>query len=257
LKPAGKYTVAQMLERDDFEKRFKNDTPISIVEFLYPLLQGYDSFAVRSDVEIGGNDQKFNLLVGREIQRDFCQPPQVVITMPLLEGTDGVRKMSKSYGNFIALNDTPTDMFGKVMSISDELMYKYYELLTDHDVPAIKAEHPRKAKAALAEELTARYHGAEAARNASCEFDKVFCNKDVPENIENYICGSNSIKLADLLVSSGLVTSKNEARRLIEQGGVKIDGQKVAPQPDQCITIEKEMILQAGKRKFKKITTQK
>jgi tyrosyl-tRNA synthetase len=254
LKLAGKYTVAQMLIRDDFEKRFKSNTPISIVEFLYPLLQGYDSVAVKADVELGGNDQKFNLLVGRDLQRDFGQSPQVVITMPLLEGTDGVRKMSKSYGNYIALNDTPADMFGKIMSISDELMYKYYELLTSRDLAKVKAEHPRKAKAALAEELTARYHGTEAAANASCEFDKVFCNKDIPENIEQYACGAGSVKLIELLVSSGLATSKNEARRLIEQGGVKIDGQKVAPQPDLCIVVDKEIVLQAGKRKFKKIT---
>jgi tyrosyl-tRNA synthetase len=256
LQLAGKYTVARMLERDDFEKRYEADSPISIVEFLYPLLQAYDSVAVRSDVELGGSDQKFNLLAGREIQRDFGQEPQVVITMPLLEGTDGVRKMSKSYGNYIALNDTPQDMFGKIMSISDELMYRYYELLTRQNLADIKVRHPREAKAALAEEITATYHGAAAAREASCAFDRLFCNKDIPEHIEEYACCGPQVKLVDLLVSCGLVASKNEARRLLEQGGVKIDGQKAAAQPDQCIAVEKSIVLQAGKRKFKKIVPQ-
>lgn len=251
LKLASKYTVSQMLERDDFHKRYEAETPISIVEFLYPLLQGYDSVAVKADVELGGNDQKFNLLVGRELQRDFGQEPQVVLTMPLLEGTDGVRKMSKSYGNYIALNDTPQDMFGKIMSISDELMYKYFELLTSHDLAKVKAMHPRQAKAMLAQEITCKYHDADAAGKASCEFDKVFCNKDVPETIEEYVCSSKNIKIVELLVSSGLAPSKNEARRLLEQGGVKIGGKKVSADTDICV--ENELVVQAGKRKFRKI----
>jgi tyrosyl-tRNA synthetase len=251
LKLAGRYTVAQMLERDDFDKRYEADVPISIVEFLYPLLQAYDSVAVRSDVELGGSDQKFNLLAGREIQRDFGQEPQVVITMPLLEGTDGVRKMSKSYGNYIALNDTPADMFGKIMSVSDDLMFRYYELLTQHDLKEVKARHPREAKAMLAEEITATYHSADAAKKARAEFDAVFARKDLPENLEEYVCERREMKLADLLVASGMVPSKNEARRLIEQGGVKINGEKAAA--DTALSLPPECVLQAGKRKFKKI----
>ncbi|MCX5781545.1 MAG: tyrosine--tRNA ligase [Elusimicrobia bacterium] len=248
---AGKYTVARMLERDDFEKRYKNDSPISVVEFLYPLLQAYDSVAVKADVELGGNDQKFNLLLGREIQRDFGQDPQVVLTMPLLEGTDGVRKMSKSYGNYIALNDTPKDMFGKIMSVSDELMYKYFELLTDRDLKEVKAMHPREAKVSLAEEITAKYHGKDAANNAKCEFDNVFCKKQNPEDMEECVVEAKEIKLADLLVNSSLAPSKKEARRLIEQGGIKIDGEKILE--DKIIVLKKECVIQAGKRKFKKI----
>ncbi len=218
---------------------------------MYPLLQGYDSVAVKADVELGGNDQKFNLLVGRELQRDFGLEPQVVLTMPLLEGTDGVRKMSKSYGNYIALNDTPQDMFGKIMSIPDELMYKYYELLTERDLAQVKALHPRKAKAELAEEITARYHGAAAAKEACEGFDRLFCKKDVPEVIEEYVCQLKEITIVDLLVTSGLVAGKNEARRLVEQGGVKIDGGKVAP--NTTITLSCDIVVQAGKRKFKRI----
>jgi tyrosyl-tRNA synthetase len=255
LKLAGKYTVSQMLERDDFNKRFEAETPISIVEFLYPLLQGYDSVAVRADVELGGNDQKFNLLVGRELQRDFGQEPQVVITMPLLEGTDGVKKMSKSYGNYIALNDAPKDMFGKIMSISDELMIKYFELLTQRDLKEIKTMHPREAKASLAEELTARYHGAEAGKAARENFDKVHGNKELPEDMETYACPSKEVKLAELLFGAGMVESKKEARRLIEQGGIKLNGEKIME--DKIITVDKECVLQAGKRKFKKLTYSK
>jgi tyrosyl-tRNA synthetase len=251
LKLAGKYTVSQMLERDDFHKRYESESPISIVEFLYPLLQGYDSVAIKADVELGGNDQKFNLLVGRELQRDYGQEPQIVITMPLLEGTDGVKKMSKSYGNYIALNDTPKDMFGKIMSISDVLMYKYFELLTQRDRNEVKQMHPREAKASLAEELTACYHGAEAAKAARVEFDSLFCKKEMPEDMETYTCSLREIKLADLLVSSGLVAGKNEARRLIEQGGIKLDGEKLTQ--DKVLTVEKECVLQAGKRKFRKV----
>lgn len=251
LNLAGKYTVARMLERDDFEKRYKNDNPISIVEFLYPLLQAYDSVAVRADVEIGGSDQKFNLLVGREIQRDFGQVPQVLITMPLLEGTDGTRKMSKSYGNYIALNDSPSEMFGKIMSISDTLMYKYYELLTQKDLKQVKVMHPKQAKIGLAKEITALYHGTKEAQKAAEEFDSVFSNKNLPEKIEEFSANKKEIRLAELLAISGLAPSKNEARRLIEQGGIKIDGEKVSE--DINIILDKEIIIQAGKRKFKKI----
>ena len=255
LKLAGKSTVAQMLVRDDFEKRYKEDKPISIVEFLYPLLQAYDSVELKADVEFGGNDQKFNLLLGREIQRDYGQEPQVVITMPLLEGTDGVKKMSKSYNNYIALSDTPKDMFGKIMSISDEMMHKYYELLTGADLKAVKAMHPKEAKLALAQEITEKYHGKEEAQKAREEFDKVFAKKDMPDEIEEYLLDSSSVKLSDLLFKSGMVSSKNEARRLIEQGGVKIDSQKA--EGDFEIKSGEAFVIQAGKRKFKKVIPQK
>jgi tyrosyl-tRNA synthetase len=252
LNLAAKSTVAQMLVRDDFEKRYKEDKPISIVEFLYPLLQAYDSVALNADVELGGNDQKFNLLLGREIQRDYdIKDAQVVITMPLLEGTDGVKKMSKSYNNYIALNDLPKDMFGKIMSISDVLMYKYYELLTHADLNNIKTMHPKEAKLALAQEIVERYHSKEEAVKAKEEFDKVFAKKDMPDDIEYYVMENDEMKLSDILVKSAMVSSKNEARRLIEQGGVKLDLQKV--EGDFVIKSEKEFVLQAGKRKFKKI----
>lgn len=251
LKLASKHTVAQMLVRDDFEKRFKADIPISIVEFMYPLLQAYDSVALHADVELGGNDQKFNLLLGRDMQRDAGQEPQVVITMPLLVGTDGVKKMSKSYKNYIALNDKPQDMFGKLMSISDELMMFYYELLTQENLDEIKQMHPKEAKMKLGSIIVERYWGKEAAENAKAEFNKIFANKDLPTEIEEYKCDKDKIKLSELLFVSKMVASKNEARRLIEQGGAKVDNEKVTA--DTEIEIKDGMILQAGKRKFKKI----
>ncbi|MDR3256391.1 MAG: tyrosine--tRNA ligase [Endomicrobium sp.] len=252
LNLAAKSTVAQMLVRDDFEKRYKEDQPISIVEFLYPLLQAYDSVALNADVELGGNDQKFNLLLGREVQRDYgIKEAQVVITMPLLEGTDGVRKMSKSYNNYIALNDSSSDMFGKVMSISDELMYKYYELLTQADLNVVKNMHPKEAKSALAQEIVERYHGKEESLKAKEYFNRLFTKKDIPNDVEQYQIESGEMKLSDLLVKSGMLSSKSEARRLIEQGGVKIDSQKV--EGDFVIKSGESFILQAGKRKFKKI----
>lgn len=251
LKLASKHTVAQMLVRDDFEKRFKADIPISIVEFMYPLLQAYDSVALQADVELGGNDQKFNLLLGRDMQRDAGQEPQVVITMPLLVGTDGVKKMSKSYNNYIALNDKPQDMFGKLMSISDELMMFYYELLTQENLDEIKQMHPKEAKMKLGSIIVERYWGKEAAENAKAEFNKIFANKDLPTEIEEFKCDKDKIKLSELLFVSKMVASKNEARRLIEQGGAKVDNEKVTA--DTEIEVKNGMILQAGKRKFKKI----
>jgi tyrosyl-tRNA synthetase len=252
LKLASKHTVAQMLVRDDFEKRFKADIPISIVEFMYPLLQAYDSVALNADVELGGNDQKFNLLLGRDMQRDAGQEPQVVITMPLLAGTDGVKKMSKSYKNYIALNDAPQEMFGKLMSISDELMMVYYELLTQEDLVQIKQMHPKEAKMKLGEIIVERYHGKQAAQTAKEEFNKIFAHKDLPTEIEEYKCEKDKIKLSELLFVSKMVSSKNEARRLIEQGGAKVDSQKITS--DIELEIKPGMILQAGKRKFKKIS---
>ncbi|MDR1522432.1 MAG: tyrosine--tRNA ligase [Endomicrobium sp.] len=247
-----KSTVAQMLVRDDFKKRYTEDRPISIVEFMYPLLQAYDSVALNADIELGGSDQKFNLLLGRQIQRDYgIEDPQVVVTMPLLEGTEGIRKMSKSYNNYIALNDLPKDMFGKIMSISDELMYKYYELLTEKDLSEVKNMHPRDAKVDLACQIVERYYSKNEALDAKEEFNKVFTKKDIPDNIEEYILESNNLKLSNILVKSSVVSSKNEARRLIEQGAVKINSKKV--ENDFVINDNKGFILQAGKRKFKKI----
>ena len=251
LKLASKHTVAQMLVRDDFEKRFKADIPISIVEFMYPLLQAYDSVALQADVELGGNDQKFNLLLGRDMQRDAGQEPQVVITMPLLVGTDGVKKMSKSYKNYIALNDKPQDMFGKIMSISDDLMMVYYELLTQENLEEIKQMHPKEAKMKLGMIIVERYWGKEEAQTAKDEFNKIFANKDLPTEIEVYKCNKNKIRLSELLFVSKMVASKNEARRLIEQGGAKVNNEKVTT--DTEIEIKDGTILQVGKRKFKKI----
>lgn len=261
LKLASQYTVSRMLERDDFEKRYKGGQPISIVEFLYPLLQGYDSVAVKADIELGGNDQKFNLLVGRDFQRGNNQEPQVALTMPLLEGTDGVRKMSKSYGNYIALNDTPKDMFGKIMSISDELMLKYYELLTEEDITSVKALHPREAKANLGEIITARYHGAEAAKEAHEGFDNVFSQKNNPEEMEECRVVRSTHNLSDLIWlcvkdDPNNKLSKNEIRRLIDQGGVKVAGVKTDNKTP--VTIGPEGVsIQVGKRKFMKVVVDK
>ena len=260
---AAHYRVARMMERDDFQKRYYEQKPISVHEFLYPLVQGYDSVALKADVELGGTDQKFNLLVGRELQRDYGQEPQVVITMPLLEGTDGVKKMSKSVGNYIALEDKPGDMFGKVMSISDLLMYRYYELLTTEDLGGVKACHPMEAKQALAELLVGRYHGAEAGRQARAEFQQKFQKQEFPDQPDTHlvlgvddlqeksVSGENAIKLTKLIAQTGLVTSNAEARRLIIQGGVEVDGEKES-NPDKLIAFDHNQIrrLKVGKRKF-------
>ncbi|HEU4505399.1 MAG TPA: tyrosine--tRNA ligase, partial [Nitrospira sp.] len=235
---AAHYRVARMMERDDFHKRFQEQKPISIHELLYPLVQGYDSVALNSDVELGGTDQKFNLLVGRELQRDYGQEPQVVITMPLLEGTDGVKKMSKSIGNYVALEDVPGDMFGKIMSISDDLMLRYFELLTTEDLSRITAAHPMEAKQRLAGLLVERYHGAEAAKNALAEFQQKFQEREFPDvpdavvqlHATDLTAGDRheegEIKLPDLVMKTNLVASKSEARRLIIQGGIEVDGEK-------------------------------
>jgi tyrosyl-tRNA synthetase len=260
---AAHYRVARMMERDDFHKRYQEQKPISVHEFLYPLVQGYDSVALKADVELGGTDQKFNLLVGRELQRNYGQESQVVITMPLLEGTDGVKKMSKSVGNYIALEDKPGDMFGKVMSISDTLMYRYYELLTTEDLDRAKALHPMEAKQALAELIVARYHGAEAGRQARAEFQQKFQKQEFPEEPDKRIdlksedmseidvIQGSSIKLARLIAKTGLVSSSSEARRLIIQGGVEVDGAKESD-PDRLVGFERnqQRRLKIGKRKF-------
>jgi tyrosyl-tRNA synthetase len=230
---AAHYRVARMMERDDFQKRFQEQKPISIHEFLYPLVQGYDSVALKSDIELGGTDQKFNLLVGRELQRDYGLESQVVITMPLLEGTDGIKKMSKSVGNYIALEDHPGDMFGKIMSISDTLMVRYYELLTTEDLAKVKAAHPMEAKQQLARLLVARYHGEQAARQAQDAFQQKFQEREFPSEPDVRLRltkidlkGDGTISLADLVAKTGLVPSKSEARRLIIQGGLEVNGQK-------------------------------
>ncbi len=227
------YNVARMLERDDFHKRYHEQKPISIHEFMYPLVQGYDSVALKSDIELGGTDQKFNLLVGRDLQRNYGQEPQVVITMPLLEGTDGARKMSKSLGNYIALEDTPNDMFGKLMSISDVLMLRYYELLTTEDLAGVKTAHPMEAKQALAALIVARYHGAEAGRQARAAFQQKFQEREFPSEPDVRLTltqadlrEGQTISLVDLVAKTGLVPSKSEARRLIIQGGLEVDEQK-------------------------------
>ncbi len=260
---AAHYRVARMMERDDFHKRFQDQKPISIHEFLYPLVQGYDSVALKSDVELGGTDQKFNLLVGRELQRDYGQEPQVVITMPLLEGTDGVKKMSKSIGNYVALEDVPGDMFGKIMSISDDLMLRYYELLTTEDLARVNAAHPMEAKQQLAGLLVERYHGQEAARNALAGFQQKFQDRefpDVPDTVVQLQATDMSgldggeegdIKLPDLVMKTNLVASKSEARRLIIQGGIEIDGEK-EPDPNKLIRfrLNQQRRLKIGRKKF-------
>jgi len=238
IRLAGKYTVARMLERDDFKTRHKAEQPIYIHEFLYPLAQAYDSVALEADVELGGTDQLFNLLVGRDIQRDYGQESQVVLTMPLLEGTDGVEKMSKSLGNYIGIEENPRDIYGKVMSVSDDLMWRYYILATDRtpaDVGALKSRvasgelHPMKAKGDLARTLVAYYHGAGAARDAEEHFDTVFRKRENPEDMEEAGLARNPepLPLFKLIHDLGMAASGSEARRLIQQGAVSIDGEKV------------------------------
>ncbi|MFH0925061.1 MAG: tyrosine--tRNA ligase [bacterium] len=263
IKLSAHYTVARMLERDDFQKRYTQNLPISIHEFLYPLIQGYDSVMLKADVELGGTDQKFNLLVGRELQRDFGQEPQVIITMPILEGLDGVQKMSKSLGNYIGINEPPNDMYGKLMSISDDLMIKYYTLLTDKSVEEIENMkknlasgdlHPKEAKMKLAYTIAKQYHGEEEAKRAQEEFDQIFKMKQLPTDILVYKVDkeSGSIWIVKLLNDAGLVSSNGEARRLIQQGAISVDGTKISD-PNYELRLEKEVIIKAGKRKFVKI----
>lgn len=255
---AAHYRVARMMERDDFQKRYQEQKPISVHELLYPLVQGYDSVALQSDVELGGTDQKFNLLVGRDLQRDYGQEPQVVLTMPLLEGTDGVKKMSKSLGNSIALEDRPADMFGKMMSISDALMYRYYELLTTENLAGVRAAHPMEAKQRLAQLMVARYHGEEAARQAREVFQQKFQEREFPGEPDVRLVltkadlkEGGTIGLADLVAKTGLVPSKSEARRLIIQGGLEVDEQKQADANGVLTLITgRAYRLKVGRRKF-------
>jgi len=256
---ASRYTVARMLERDDFEKRFKGNLPISIHEFLYPLVQGYDSVALKADVELGGTDQKFNLLMGRHLQREHGQASQIVLTMPILEGLDGVQKMSKSLGNYIGIDEPPADMFGKVMSISDDLMWRYYELLSDisleqiarlrQDVEAGRV-HPKKAKEDLAEELTARYHDSAVAVAAREGFNAVFAKQGIPEDLEVFSAAVGT-SLVDVLSASGVCSSKGDARRMCKQNAVTVDGRK--EDDGAFVFAAGEYVLKVGKKRFLKV----
>ncbi|MFA6357047.1 MAG: tyrosine--tRNA ligase [Candidatus Omnitrophota bacterium] len=242
-------SVSQMLTRDDFKKRYTGGENISILEFVYPLMQGYDSVKLEADVEIGGTDQIFNLLVGRQFQKDYNQAQQVVLTMPLLEGTDGIQKMSKSYGNYIGISESAKEMFGKVMSISDELMLKYYELLTDEDLGKVKAMHPKEAKVNLAKIIITQYHSALDAQKEADEFTRVFTQKEVPQDMPKFKTdGKKNILL--ILTESKLVASGNEARRLIRQGAVSFNDRKI--EKDDFVPNEPG-ILKAGSRRFLKI----
>ncbi|MGB9912229.1 MAG: tyrosine--tRNA ligase [Candidatus Kapaibacteriota bacterium] len=260
IKLASKYTVAQILERDDFSIRFKNGVPISIHELLYPLAQAMDSVAIESDVELGGTDQKFNLIVGREIQKAYGQEPQCIVLMPILEGTDGKEKMSKSLGNYIAITDPPREMFGKVMSIPDELIVKYYKYATFPTAEELqKFEndfasgnlHPKDAKVEVAKRIVGFYYGKKDAEEAHQEFEKVFAKKEIPDEIETVVLNVDleEQSLVDVLVAVGLAPSKKEARRLIEQGGVYVDGVRVKDIYAQ-INISKKKLIKYGKRKF-------
>ena len=263
IKLCAKTTVRQILERDDFTKRMNDEKPISLHELLYPLVQGYDSVALEADVELGGTDQKFNLLMGRNLQREYAQEPQVIITTPLLEGLDGANKMSKSLGNYIGIDEAPNQMFGKVMSISDDLMWRYYELLTDATVDDLNAlkfkaeagdENPRDLKVNLAKQIIKDFHSWEAAENAEEEFERRFVKKEVPDEIEERPIASQTYRLADLIAMTGLAGSKGEARRLIEQGGVKINGEKATLAATELeIKPGETILLQVGKLKFLRV----
>jgi len=262
IKLASQLTVARMLEREDFKQRFESQRPISIHEFLYPLIQGYDSVAIEADVELGGTDQLFNLLMGRDLQRARGLEPQVVLTMPLLEGLDGVNKMSKSLGNYIGITEAPENIYGKVLSVSDTLMFRYYELLSDlsaQEIAGLKAGiengalHPKEVKKRLARELTARFHGQEAAQAAEVEFEKVFQKKELPDDIaEVSLPPSEAIWLPQLLLDAGLVASTSEGRRMIQQGAVTVAGDK-ADDVNGKIAAEGEVIIKVGKRRFARV----
>ena len=256
---ASRYTVARMMERDDFSKRFKAGTPISVHEFLYPLMQGYDSVVLKSDLELGGTDQKFNLLVGRSLQAEYGQEPQCIMTMPLLEGLDGVEKMSKSKGNFIAVTEPPNAMFAKIMSISDDLMWKYFDLLSSRSEDAIVRLHsetnagrnPRDAKVALAKEITARFHGATAAERGETDFN-LRAKGGIPDQIEAIALSGAPLGIGAVLKQARLAPSTSEAMRLIDGGGVRVDGTVIA---DRALKLPAgTFVVQVGKRKFARVT---
>lgn len=257
-----KYTVARMLEREDFKQRYQKQQPISIHEFLYPLMQGYDSVILEADVELGGTDQRFNLLMGRELQREYGQEPQVILTMPLLEGTDGVQKMSKSLGNYIGINDLPEDIFGKVMSVSDALMFRYYELLSDcslAEIESLRAQvengsrHPMEVKKALAEELVARFHGAAAAQSARDYFEIRHQKKSVPKGIRKQFSAPQPIWICRLLVDLEFAKSSAEARRLVSQGAVRVDG-KIINDVNFEFAGNAHTVLEVGKNRIAQVT---
>ena len=266
IKLASQLTVARMLEREDFKQRFESQRPISIHEFLYPLIQGYDSVAIEADVELGGTDQRFNVLMGRDLQRAKGMEPQVVLTMPLLEGLDGVNKMSKSLGNYIGITEAPENIYGKLLSISDALMFRYYELLSDlsaQEIAGLRAGiekgdlHPKEVKKRLARELTARFHSQEAAQAAEAEFEKVFQKKELPDdiaevNLAKGEAAGGAIWLPQLLLDAGLVSSTSEGRRMIQQGAVTVAGDK-AGDVNAKIAAEGEIILKVGKRRFARV----
>lgn len=264
IKLTAKYTVARMIERDDFTNRYKSGIPISLHEFLYPLCQGYDSVALKSDLELGGTDQKFNLLVGRDLQSAYGQEPQCILTMPILEGLDGVQKMSKSLDNYIGVDDSPKDMFGKTMRVSDELMIRYYELLTDKHPSEIsqlkvdlqeKRKHPRQVKVDLAKFIVGRFHSQAAAQEAEDEFNRIFVNKGLPNEVpEETVSAETAVGLCALMVRFGMAASNGEASRLILGGGVQIDGEKIQ---DSKLKMDlkpgQSFVLKAGKKKFVKV----
>ena len=262
IKLASQYNLARMLERDDFSKRYKSNQSIAIHEFLYPLIQAYDSIVLEADIELGGTDQKFNLLVGRELQRTYNQEPQVVITVPILEGLDGTNKMSKSLGNYVGIDEAPEEMFGKIMSISDELMWRWFDLLSfksSKEIQLLKAEqadgmNPRDIKISLAKEIIARFHDDQAADEAEKNFINQFQKKNIPDNIEelNLNWKEDSMLLPNLLKAAGMTESTSEAMRMIKQGGVRIDEKKITD-PKHTILKNSVAIYQVGKRKFKKI----
>ncbi len=260
IRLASELTVARMLEREDFKQRFDNGRPISIHEFLYPLIQGYDSVAIEADVELGGTDQLFNLLMGRDLQRSHGMAPQVVLTMPLLEGLDGVNKMSKSLGNYIGITESPDNIFGKVMSVSDELMFRYYELLSDMSVDEIaklRSElengvvHPKDVKMRLAREMTARFHDEDAAQKAEQNFEQVFKRHELPDDIPEHHMKAEGepIWLPKLLLEAGLVNSTSDGRRMIKQNAVSVEGEKVKD-IDAVISPQGQVLLKVGKRRF-------
>lgn len=266
IKLSAKYTVARMLERDDFTNRYKAGTPISLHEFLYPLCQGYDSVALRSDLELGGTDQKFNLLVGRDLQSSYEQESQCILTMPILEGLDGVNKMSKSLDNYISINEPAKDIFGKTMRISDELMFRWYELLTNitpQELTALKRsienkeKHPRDVKVNLAKFLVARFHSQAAAQAAEDEFNRIFSQKGLPDQMDEFIISSQEIGLVQLLAKAKITETNSEATRLIQGGGVSIDQQKISD-AKMKLKLEKgqSFVLKAGKKKFVKVKVQ-
>ncbi len=264
IKLTAKYTVARMLERDDFKKRFKEGIPIFIHEFIYPLMQGYDSVAIEADVELGGTDQKFNLLVARDIQREYGQEPEVIMMLPILEGLDGVQKMSKSLGNYVGITEPPQEMFGKPMSISDELMWRYYQLLSDLSPSEIEKKrqmvergeyHPKRAKMDLAFEIVARFHGVDAAKRAEEEFEKVFSKRELPSDMPEMVIVTQEekLKITRILTDTRMARSNAEAKRLVQQGGVRWDGERITDINAEIVCDDREHVLRVGKKKFCKV----